>query len=228
MLLSITDLLFHPLSNAIMTILTGVTALYWITTFITGDLFGGDSGIDIETDLELDGADIDPDISGGDNAADPSFFQKALEFVNIGKVPFMMVYSVFKFIAWIVTLTSSVLFGLSSWGWKSVFILIPVFFVAYVITRFATKPLIKVYNAMGYNGEEPQELLGRVARMRSTISGNTIGAAELKIQSDIIRVNVQSKTGETIDYDAEVMIKDESPDKKFYLVVREINLSNIV
>lgn len=30
---NITDLLFHPLSNAIMTILTGVTALYWITTF---------------------------------------------------------------------------------------------------------------------------------------------------------------------------------------------------
>ncbi len=42
---SITDLLFHPLSNAIMTILTGVTALYWIMTFFAGDLFG-DSGID--------------------------------------------------------------------------------------------------------------------------------------------------------------------------------------
>jgi hypothetical protein len=224
---SITNLLFHPLSNAIMTILTGVTAIYWLTTFFVGDLFG-DAGID--SDLEVNGADIDSDVDGGDadETSDKSFFQKVLEFVNIGKVPFMMVYSVFKFIAWIVTLTSSVLFGLTSWGWKSVFILIPVFFVAYVMTRYATKPLIKVYNAMGYNGEEPQELLGRIARMRSTISGNTIGAAELKIQSDIIRINVQSKTGESIEYDAEVMIKDESPDKKFYLVVPEINLSNIV
>jgi len=224
---SLTDLLFHPLSNAIMTILTGVTAIYWITTFITGDLFG-DSGVD--GDFSAHGADVDVDLDtdADDVSADKPFFQKALEFVNIGKMPFMVVYSVFKFIAWIITLTSSLFLGLTSWGWKSVIILIPVFFVAYFITRYATKPLIKVYEAMGYNGEEPQELLGRIARMRSTISGDTIGAAELKIQSDIIRINVRSKTGESIAYDAEVMIAGESSDKKFYLVVPEITLSNIV
>lgn len=224
---SITDLLFHPLSNAIMTVLTGVTAIYWITTFIAGDLFG-DAGVD--TDVPVHGADVDTDVDADadDAGGDKSFFQKALEFVNIGKVPFMVVYSVFKFIAWIITLTSSVFLELTSWGWKSVVILIPVFFVAYLVTRYVTKPLIKVYDAMGYNGEEPQELLGRIARMRSTISGDTIGAAEVKIQSDIIRINVKSKTGESIAYDAEVMITDESSDKKFYLVVPEITLSNIV
>ena len=224
---NITDLLFHPLSNAIMTILTGLTALYWITTFVTGDLFG-DGGVDGE--ISTHGADIDADVDGDadDVADDKSFVQKALEFVNVGKVPFMMVYSVFKFIAWIITLTSSVFFGLADWGWKSVVILFPVFFIAYLITRYATRPLIKVYDAMGYNGEEPQELLGRIAKMRSTISGDKIGAAEVKIQSDIIRVNVKSKTGELIAYDADVMIASESPDKKFYLVVPEITLSNIV
>ncbi len=224
---SITDLLFHPLSNAIMTVLTGVTAIYWITTFIAGDLFGDAGG---DSDFPVHGADVDTDVDvdGDDVAGDKGFFQKALEFVNIGKVPFMVVYSAFKFIAWIITLTSSVFLGLASWGWKSVVILFPVFFVAYFITRYATKPLIKVYDAMGYNGEEPQELLGRIARMRSTISGDTIGAAEVKIQSDIIRINVKSKTGESIAYDAEVMITDESSDKKFYLVVPEITLANIV
>jgi membrane protein implicated in regulation of membrane protease activity len=223
---NVVNLLFNPLSNAIMTILTGLTALYWIVTFLVGDIFG-DAGVD--TDLEVKGADVDTDLEGDvDNSVDKSFFQKALEFVNIGKMPFMVVYSVFKFVAWIITLTSSVFLGLSSWGWKSVFILIPAFLVAYLITRYATKPLVKVYDAMGYNGEEPQELMGRVARMKSTISGNMIGAAEVKVQSDIIRINVKSKTGESLSYDAEVMIQDESPDKKFYLVVPEINLSNIV
>jgi hypothetical protein len=221
----ILELLFHPLSNAIMTVLTGVTALYWITTFLAGDLFG-DAGVD--GDLSVQGADIDTDVAGDDVAADQPFLQKALEFVNVGKVPFMMVYSVFKFVAWIVTLTSSVVLGLASWGWKSTIILIPVFFVAYVITRYATKPLVKIYQAMGYNGEEPQELLGRIGRMRSTISGDMIGAAEVKIQSDIVRINVKSKTGESISYDAQVMIADESADKKYYLVIPEVNLSNIV
>jgi Protein of unknown function (DUF1449) len=223
----IIELLFNPLSNAIMTVLTGVTALYWLTTFLAGDLFG-DAGVD--GDVSVEGADLDTDIAGdGDDVSgDQPFFQKALEFVNVGKVPFMMVYSVFKFVAWIITLASSVILGLATWGWKSVIILLPVFLIAYVITRYATKPLVKVYHAMGYNGEEPQELLGRIGRMRSTISGDTIGAAEVKIQSDIVRINVKSKTGESISYDAEVMIADESSDKKFYLVVPEVNLSNIV
>ncbi len=224
---NLTNLLFHPLSNAIMTILTGITTLYWIITFIAGDLFG-DAGVD--SDIDVRGADVDTDITadGDDVGADRPLLHRALEFVNIGKVPFMVVYSVFKFAAWIITLTSSVLLGLASWGWKSAFILIPVFFVAYLVTRYATKPLIKVYQAMGYNGEEPQEFLGRIAKMKSTISGDTIGAAEVKIQSDLIRINVKSKTGELINYDADVMIADESPDKKFYLVVPEITLSNIV
>lgn len=227
---SVTDLLFHPLSNAIMTVLTGITAIYWITTFIAGGLFGGAGG---DSDIVVHGADVDMDADtdvdgGGDDVGGDGFFQKALEFVNIGKVPFMVVYSVFKFIAWIITLTSSVFLGLASWGAKSVVILIPIFFVAYFITRYATKPLIKVYDAMGYNGEEPHELLGRIAKMKSTISGDTIGAADVKIQSDIIRINVKSKTGESIAYDAEVMITGESADKKFYFVVPEINLSNIV
>ena len=223
---NIYHLLFHPLSNAIMTVLTGVTALYWLTTFITGDLFG-EGGFD--GDADLGGADIDTDVdAGNDLGGDKSFVQSALEFVNIGKVPFMVVLSVFKFIAWIITLTSSIFLGLSSWGWKSVIILAPVLLVAYLITAYATKPLIKVYEAMGYNGEEPQDLLGRIAKMKSSISGDKIGAAELKIQSDIIRINVKSKTGESIGFDADVMIAGESPDKKYYLVVPDINLSNIV
>lgn len=220
-------LLFHPLSNAIMTVLSGFTALYWIFTFIAGDFFG--SGADVDADLDIHGADVDTDTDAdlNDSVGDKPFFQKALEFVNIGKVPFMVVFSTFKFIAWIITLSSSVVLGLAAWGWKSVFILLPVFFVAFIITRYATKPLIKVYHAMGYNGEEAHDLMGRIAKMRSTISGNTIGAAELVIGSDVIRINVQSKTGDTLEYNDEVMIADETADKKYYLVVREVNLNNL-
>lgn len=221
-------LLFHPLSNAIMTVLSGITALYWVFTFIAGDFFGGDA--DVDADLEVHGTDVDTDTDTdmGDTTRDKPFFQKALEFVNIGKVPFMIVYSTFKFIAWIVTLVSSVALGLAGWGWKSVFILLPVFLVAFIITRYATKPLVKVYNAMGYNGEEAHDLMGRIAKMRSSISGDTIGAAELVINSDVIRVNVKSKTGAVLQYNDDVMIADEASDKKYYLVIKEVTLSNVV
>lgn len=221
------SLLFNPLSNAIMTVLTGITAVYWIFTFIGADFFGD---VDAEVDMHMHGADLDTDTDADlhDSVGDKPFFQKALEFVNVGKMPFMVVYSTFKFIAWIVTLASSVVLGLASWGWKSVLILLPVFLVAFVITRFATKPLVKLYHAMGYNGEEAVDLMGRTARMRSTIQGNTIGAAELLVKSDNIRIMVKSKTGEPLPYNSEVMIADESADKKYYLVVPEININNVV
>lgn len=218
--MNIVDLLFNPLSNAIMTVTTGVTVIYWIFNLIFGSVLG---------DGDLDAADMDVDADGDlDHTGDSSTWDKLLAFVNVGKVPFMIVLSVFKLIAWVFTLASSIVFNLITWGWMSVFILIPVIFIAFIITRFATRPLIKLYHAMGYNGEEAYDLLGRNARMLSTISGDTIGFAELKVQGDVVRINVKSKTGETIRFDADVMIMDESPDKKYYIVVPEVNLANIV
>ncbi len=211
-----------------MTVATGITATYWIFSFIGGGISGAsDMDTDVDADADAD-TDAGPDSDMNDAATGKSFLQEAMEYVNIGKVPFMVVYSTFKFIAWITTLASSIVFGVAAWGWMSIFILIPIIAVAFVLTRYATKPLIKVYNAMGYNGEEAQEYLGRVARMRSTISGNTIGAAELKIKGDVLQINVQSKTGETIEFGAEVMIADESADRKYYIVVPEVNLGNVV
>ncbi len=219
-------LLFHPLSNGIMTVLTGITALYWVFTFLAGDFLG-----DMDFAPEVDGTvevDTDADIDAPESGSEQSFFSKALEFVNVGKVPFMIVYSTFKFIAWIVTLVSSVVFGLAAWGWTSVFILIPVIAIAYFLTRFATKPMVKLYQAMGYNGEEAHDLLGRIAKMRSTVNGDKIGAAELVIDNDVIRINVKSKSGQQIDYNADVMISAESTDRRYYYVVPELTLDNIL
>ena len=222
----LTRLLFHPLSNGIMTVLAGVTALYWVFTFLAGDFLG-----DMDFAPEVDGTvelTTDADADAGDTGSEQGFFSRALEFVNVGKVPFMIVYSVFKFIAWIVTLVSSILLGAAEWGWKSALLLIPVFVFAYLLTRYATKPLVKLYNVMGYNGDETHDLLGRIARMRSTIHDDKIGAAELVINNDVIRINVKSKSGHPINYNAEVMIADESKDGRYYFVVPEITLDNIV
>lgn len=209
-----------------MTVLTAVTALYWVFSFVAGDFLG-----DMDFAPEIDGAvevDTSADIDGGESGAEQGFFSKALEFVNVGKVPFMIVYSIFKFIAWIITLGSSLIFHLANWGWKSALILIPVFFIAFLATRFATKPLVRMYKTMGYNGEESHDLIGRVAKMRSAITGDKIGAAELLIRNDLIRISVKSKTGQPIEYNSDVMIADESVDKRYYYVVPEITLDNIL
>lgn len=209
---------FHPLPNAIMTALLGLSVIYWLLTFISGDFLGDlDVGIDVDSDVDADG-----------EIEEPSMFSKVLSFINIGKVPIMLVISTFKFIAWILTLASSMFWDLANWGMKSVLILIPIFFITYLLTRFATKPFVKIYKAMGYNGEDKHDLIGRVAVMRSTIQNDTIGNAELVILNDVIKVMVKSKTGEKIAYNDEVMLVGECADKKYYWVVPEINLNNVV
>lgn len=217
------DFLFHPLSNAIMTVLAGISALYWVFTFLAGDFLGSlDLGADFDTDVDA-GLDVD----GAEGGVELSGFQKVMQYINIGKVPFMVVLSVFKFIAWIGTLLTSVAFNTSAWGWRSALLLIPVFIIAFFITRWATKPLVKIYHHMGYNGEEAHDLLGRAARMRSTIAGSKIGSAELSIRTDLIRVNVRSKDGSTISYGQEVIIVDEDKSSNIYIVETTVSLNDI-
>lgn len=209
---------FHPLPNAIMTVLVSLSAIYWILTFISGDFLG-----DLDVDLDA-GVDVD----GHGEVNDPSFFSKALAFINVGKVPVMVVLSTFKFIAWIFTLASSMIWNISNWGWKSGLILIPVFLLAYFLTRLATKPLIKVYRSMGYNGEEQHELIGRNGKMKSAIYGDKLGYAEVVILNDVIRVLVKSKTGDPIPYGAEVLLVGDADKGRYYLVVPEVNIHNVL
>jgi hypothetical protein len=218
---SIIAMLFHPLPNAIMTLLLGLSALYWLLTFIAGDFLA-----DINIDADL-GVDLDSEMDG-DIATEPSYFQKALSFINIGKVPIMVVLSMFKFIAWLFTLASSLIWNIADRGWKSALILIPIFIITYFLTRWATKPFIKIYHQMGYNGEEAHDLIGRIATLKSNIKDDILGTAELKIKNDVIKILVKSKTGQAIQFNAEVNIISESIDKKFYWVTPEINLNNVL
>ncbi len=207
-----------------MTILAGLSALYWVFTFLAGDLFGHlDLGVDFDTDIDV-GADTGVDVDG---SGELSGFEKVMQYINVGKVPFMVVLSVFKFIAWIGTLVSSVALNTFSWGWKSMLLLMPVFIITFFLTRLATRPLVKIYHQMGYNGEEAHDFLGRTAVMRSDISGTRIGNAELSINNDLIRINVQSKDGTVIRYNQDVTIVDEIKARNIYIVEAEVNLNNI-
>jgi len=66
-----------------------------------------------------------------------------------------------------------------------------------------------------------------MGKMRASIEGKKIGSAEFIIQQDPIRLNVVSHNGEKIGYGDDVIIVDESKDKKYYYVTKEITINNI-
>ena len=217
------NLLFHPLPNGVMTVLTGVSLLYWVFVLFSGD--GLDFGMDADLDAEVIG-DVN-DVDGDVHHDQPGFFSKALDFINVGKAPLMVIVTLFKFIGWIITIVSSLFISIGQFGFWSLLILIPIFLVTYFIMHWLTKPIAKFYESIGYKGEEPHDYLGRVGIMKSSLAGEKIGSAEFVINKDVIRLNVKSIDGESIGYNDDVIIIDETKDKKIYLVKKEINIHNI-
>lgn len=224
----ILNILFNPLPNAIMTVLTGISLFYWLFTMLMGDgIDFGDADVNFEgADLQDIGASQDLD-AATDSNVEPSFFAKALDFINIGKAPMMVIVTLFKFIGWILTIASSLLFELGKYGAKSVLILLPILLLTYLLMHYVTIPVVKLYKKVGYAGEEAIDFLGRMGIMKSTIQGDNLGSMEIRIKEDLIRLNVKSMNGTKINYGDEVIVLNEDKNKKYYLVQKDINLNNL-
>lgn len=218
------DLLFGSLPLGVMTVLNALSIIYWVFVLFSGE--GIDFGLD--SDLEFEGlGDVNDVDADGDIPHDAGFFSKALDFINVGKAPFMVIITLFKFISWVITIAASFFISLAKFGYWSLLILIPVFLVTYFIMHWLTKPIARFYESIGYKGEEPHDFFGRTGIMKSSIAGEKMGSAEFIINKYVIRLNVKSINGETIGYNDEIIIVDESKDQKIYLVKKEINIHNI-
>ena len=226
-----TDLLYnlmHPLPNAVMTVIMAVLVVYWLFVLLLGvgveDL---DLGFDFDVDTD---ADIDIDADSGKEAAgekSPGFFTQFLTFINVGRMPFMLILSTFKFFIWIGSLITTSLINVVSWGLYSLFILIPIAIVAIFFTKFATNPMVKFFKEIGYKGEEEIDFLGLSGKMLSNIKDEKIGTAEFLVGKNPIKLSVRSLDGAEIKYGDYVVVMDESDDKKYYLVNKEVSIRNL-
>lgn len=227
--------LTHPLPNAVMTVIMAILVVYWLFVFFSGagldDLdLGFDFDVDIDT-AEPEPADVDAEGGADDVEAaqekEPGFFMKFLSFMNVGKVPFMLILSTLKFFMWVGTLITTSFINVTGWGVLSIFILVPLFFVGLFFTKLSTNPLVRLFKEIGYKGEEAIDFLGRSGKMLSTIQGDKIGSAEFLVDKNPIKLNVKSIDGEEIKYGDYIIVADESDDKKVYLVSKEISIRNI-
>ena len=235
-----TDLLYnlmHPLPNAVMTVIMAILVVYWLFVLLLGiGLEDLDLGFDFDVDVDspdtganVPEVDADADVDTDKEVAaekSPGIFMKFLNFLNVGRVPFMLILSTFKLISWIGTLITTSLINVTTWGLSSIFILIPIMIIAIFFTKFATNPMVKFFKEIGYKGEEEIDFLGRSGKMLSNIKDEKIGTAEFLIEKNPIKLNVKSLDGAEIKYGDYVVVMDESDDKKYYLVNKEVSIRN--
>lgn len=229
--------LMHPLPNGVMTVIMGVLVVYWLFALLTG-LGADDLDLGFDFDVDIDGPDVDADVDAdidGDADADteaavekePGFFMKFLSFLNVGKVPFMLIFSTLKFFMWIGSLITTQFIEVGKWGVWSLLILLPLFVIGVFFTRWTTNPMAKFFKEIGYKGEEAIDFLGRSGKMLSTIKDQKIGCAEVVVDKNPIKLNVRSIDGEPINYGDYIIVADESDDKKVFLVSKEISIRNM-
>lgn len=200
-----------------MTVIVAILTIFWIFTLLGGmDM----DAINIGGDVDVD-ADVDADIGS------PSAVSEFLSFLNIGRVPFMLVVTVFMLIIWIGSLIITGVINIKFLGSLSALILIPLAIVSIFLTKLTTAPMAKFFDKIGYRGEEEIDFLGRSGKMTSTIAKDKVGTAEFVVDKNPIRLNVRSIDGEELKYGDYIIIADETPDRKVYLVSKEISLRNI-
>lgn len=232
----------HPLPNAVMTVIMGILFLYWLFAFISGAGFEG-LDIDVDADIDVDVPDVDTDVYAGteidgpdtvtDNSdpdthvdKEPGFFMKFLNFLNVGKVPFMLILSAFKFFLWVGSLITTSLVNVTGWGLWSLLILLPLAFISLFFTKLSTNPLVKIFKELGYKGEEEIDFIGRSGKMLSSICDKKIGTAEVIVDKNPMKLNVVSIDGQELKYGEYIIVADESEDKKIYYVSKEMSIRN--
>ena len=222
--------------NLPLTILFGLLILYWILTTLTGldlDFFDADIDLDIDADADVDvetefDARTNLDIQEISNTeikkedvirrrGKLNFFQIFLIYFNFVGLPFMFTFSFFVLFWWAITMAGTSITHSYDNDFGFVFFfggILPALF----LTKIFTTPFKRFFTNFNNKGESVLDLLGREGILQSTISGDKITTLEIKIQSDPIKVMVQSKDGIEILANSRVAIVNQVKNKQLYII----------
>lgn len=216
--------------NVVFTILLIIICFYWLTVIlgVVGletfdvDLDADiDVDVDVDVDLEVDAdveVDADADVATGITAG--SILLGGLRFFNLGRVPFMVLMSMF-----ILSLWSLSVYCNHEGSWINpnnsisiaALLLAPIVIISLFSTKLLTMPLVPLFKH-GNTFAKPLVINGKVGTLLTSIKGEETGQLKATIDDSIVTLMVKSDTGAAIEKGAEVIIIQEDKDGKTYLV----------
>ncbi len=207
-------------ANIIYTMFLGVAiiyALFVVIGFLDMDAFDVDFDIDADIDVDVDvDTDIDTDVqsSGG-------FMIQVLSFFNLGKIPFMIIYSFTTVFMWAIGMivnhrlgNGDITFTLATF--------IPVMLLSLLITKFLTKPLIPAFKSL-HESTEATDYIGMKGILLLPIQKGQKSQVEVRVNGDVHKILVSLRKDDTnhIPKGKEVFITGVSEDKSFYWIEKD-------
>lgn len=220
------------LPNLMFTVLLSLITIYWLFVILGTvglDAFDFDLDIDADVDLDVDvdvdvdvDADVDADASAAEGAASGSLFLGVLRFFNLGKVPFMVLLSVWVLSLWSISVYCN---HKGSWinptnsGTVAAMLLGPIIIVASLTTKLFTAPLVPVFERINVTAQ-PIIVTGKMGTLMTSIEGAEKGQLKTHIDGSTVTLIVQSMNGVALRKGEEVVIVDQGDKDKTYLVQR--------
>jgi hypothetical protein len=182
----------------------------------------GDADFDIDADADAD-VDVDADVDAGID--DVAFFDRAMSFVNVGKVPLTIIIATFL-LFWGVTgyTTNGVIRKAMNGSFPSFFIIISCFaalVIGIIATKFLSGVIARIIPEIETYSSNNEALLGLVAQVVSAQVTTTFGRAKVKDQhGNFLTVFCKTQDGKEVPKrgDEVVLIDYDPSDKKFEVV----------
>jgi hypothetical protein len=223
-------------SNLFLTILLGLVTLYWLSVIVGAIGMDAldfdidvDADIDIDVDIDVD-VDVDMDIDAdGDLGAHGNgdvahtgggVMIGVMRFFNLGRVPFMVLISIFILSLWSIAIycnhDASLINPGNSSGMAAL-LFFPNFIASLFISKVLTAPLVPVFAKLN-TSEKALVMSGKVGTLILGIKDTETGQMKINIDGSLISLTVKSNGGKEIKKGNKVVIIEKIDGSASYIV----------
>lgn len=176
--------------------------------------------------LDFDG-DAAPELGGGGGGAGlggaaegiQGVFKSALQFLNVGNVPAMIVLSIMSLSLWTWAMIGNHYFNEGS-VMRALVLLVPNIALTIVLTKLLTTPLKRFFAALNREYEEHKPVVGRTCVITTNEVNENFGQARIDTSGAPLLINVRTYGGHVLTKGESGLIIKEDTENQLYTVAK--------
>ncbi|QHL89231.1 DUF1449 family protein [Nibribacter ruber] len=178
--------------------------IYWLTVII-GLLDLSSLDVDLDTDADVDGL------------SSIAWFNSALAFFNLGRIPLMFFLSFFALPFWVMCVGVNSLLGTQD-SWLGVLFMFPIAFFCLFIAKLLTWPFVKLFTIMEKEEAPKTTVIGQMCTILLPANATQIGQAAVKTAGSPLLLNVKTTQGHLVQKGETALVIDYLPENQLYLI----------
>jgi hypothetical protein len=211
---------FRPVNLPFTAMMVMVT-LYWVLVALGALDFHSEPSLEvghIDHDVQVDGhGDV---TTGGEAAHDIGAVKSILHFLHFGDVPSMIVVSVMALSFWTGSMLGNHYFNSEGSFLRTVALFLPNLVVTALVTKAATMPLKKLFNALNRDVEEHMPVVGRTCTILTSEVTDRFGQAQVDTSGAPIVINVRAYGEAAFSKGESALIIKEDKENNIFTVAK--------